>query len=101
MSSANQIINNKESSTSSISGQIKESSLPDQLERTNKEILHLQKQNKSLKESNIRLKKELQQALKENVFLNELVHGIDALIYINRLNDEGNWEIFWASDKLE
>jgi PAS domain S-box-containing protein len=101
MNSADQVKNPDDSGTHSISRQIKEPSCPDQLLIANKETLLLHKQIKSLKNLNMRLKKDLQQALEENVFLNELVHGVDALIYINRLNEEGKWEIFWASDKLE
>ncbi|MBA7575002.1 hypothetical protein ES708_16818 [subsurface metagenome] len=101
MSSTDRGNHYKDPNTGSISGQIKESSLPDQLERANKEILHLQKQIKSLKKSNFRLKKELQQELEENVFLNELVHGINALIYILQVTGEGTWEIVWASDQAE
>ncbi|MQY79177.1 MAG: hypothetical protein GH151_08285 [Bacteroidetes bacterium] len=57
MSSADQEKNLNDSGNNSISENIKELSFADQLERANREILHLQKQIKSLKESNIRLKK--------------------------------------------
>jgi DNA-binding CsgD family transcriptional regulator/PAS domain-containing protein len=64
-------------------------------------ISDLDKANQTLRAANNRIEKELNEILKENIFLSDIINEVNALIYINRFNEDNTFTTIWANEKIE